>query len=327
MTNFLKPAMLLIFLLSLMGDFSRVWALEILYPRDGTYVTKSNYLIIQGGGEQLLDGMLIEIDGVRSDLIDLSPDAYRSLYADKLVVEPLFDPGENKITVEGYLQGKKVASSNASVYYLADETESPPTGYRREIFHLAEREDVCAACHNMQPSVNQLQNPTINNPCASCHARMLAKAHVHGPAGVYDCSYCHDAESRPAKYALRLDEGALCLECHEEQRSLPLLHGPVDASMCVICHDPHASDHPAQLTSELNQGCLECHASLIGKPHVASGMSSSRAHPLQGPENPREPQKKLNCSSCHNPHGGAYAKYFVGDVQSPMQLCAECHRK
>lgn len=327
MTNRLKSELLLLIgLLLFSGASAKAWAVEILYPQDGTYITKSNYLVVRGGGDPLLDGVMIEINGVKSELVDLRGEQYRSLYADKLVVEPIFDPGENTIVVEGYLQGELVDSSSASIYFLADETKAPPTNYRKEVFHQAPREVVCAPCHNMQPSKVQLQDPTTNNPCASCHARMLAKAHVHGPAGVYECSYCHDAESQPEKYALRLDAGALCLECHEEQNSMPLLHGPVDAAMCTVCHNPHASDQSAQLVTELNQSCLSCHESLIGKPHVIGAMSAT-AHPLEGPENPREPQKKFNCSSCHDPHGGQFDKYFVGEVQSAMALCAECHKK
>lgn len=327
MTNRLKSELLLLIgLLLFSGASAKAWAVEILYPQDGTYITKSNYLVVRGGGDPLLDGVMIEINGVKSELVDLRGEQYRSLYADKLVVEPIFDPGENTIVVEGYLQGELVDSSSASIYFLADETKAPPTNYRKEVFHQAPREVVCAPCHNMQPSKVQLQDPTTNNPCASCHARMLAKAHVHGPAGVYECSYCHDAESQPEKYALRLDAGALCLECHEEQNSMPLLHGPVDAAMCTVCHNPHASDQSAQLVTELNQSCFSCHEGLIGKPHVIGAMSAT-AHPLEGPENPREPQKKFNCSSCHDPHGGQFDKYFVGEVQSAMALCAECHKK
>ena len=327
MTNRLKSELLLLFgLLLFSGVSAKAWAVEILYPQDGTYVTKSNYLIVRGGGDPLLDGVMIEINGVKSELVDLRGEQYRRLYADKLVVEPIFDPGENTIVVEGYLQGELVASSSASIYFLADETKAPPTNYRKEVFHQAPREAACAPCHNMQPSKVQLQDPTTNNPCASCHARMLAKAHVHGPAGEYECSYCHDVESQPEKYALRLDAGALCLECHEEQNSMPLLHGPVDAAMCTVCHNPHASDQLAQLVTELNQSCLSCHEGLRGKPHVIGAMSST-PHPLEGPENPREPLKKLNCSSCHDPHGGQFGKYFVGEIKSAMQLCAECHKK
>ena len=327
MTNQLKSELLLLIgLLLFSGASAKAWAVEILFPQDGTYVTKSNYLVVRGGGDPLLDGVMIEINGVKSELVDLRGEQYRRLYADKLVVEPIYDPGENAIVVEGYLQGELVASSSASIYFLADETKAPPTNYRKEVFHQAPREVVCAPCHNMQPSKVQLQDPTTNNPCASCHARMLAKAHVHGPAGVYECSYCHDVESQPEKYALRLDAGALCLECHEEQNSMPLLHGPVDAAMCTVCHNPHASDQSAQLVTELNQSCMSCHESLIGKPHVIGAMSAT-AHPLEGPENPREPQKKLNCSSCHDPHGGQFEKYFVGEVKSAMALCAECHKK
>lgn len=328
MTDCLKCGMFLLsFLMLLFGFVSKVWALEILYPQDGTYVTKSNYLIVKGGEEPLLGAMTIEIDGIKSELIDLSSEEYRGLYGDKLVVEPIYDPGVNTIVVEGYMRGKKVATAQAKVYYLADESETPPPDYRKEVFHLAEREGPCAACHNMQPSEVQLQSPDPNsNPCASCHTRMLNRAHVHGPAGVYECSYCHDAESKPAKYQVRLDDNELCQECHEDQNVAPLLHGPVEAGMCLICHDSHATDQPAQLVAEVNQLCLKCHAEVLNSSHVSTSASGG-GHPLSGPENPRDSGKKFNCSSCHDPHGGPFANYFIGGVKARMQLCQECHDK
>lgn len=329
MTDWLKYGMLLLcFLVLSFGFVTKIWALEILYPQDGTYVTKSNYLIVHGGEEPLLDAMTIEIDGIKSELIDLSSEEYRGLYGDKLVVEPIYDPGVNTIVVEGYLSGNKIATAQAEVYYLADESETLPPGYRKEVFHLAEREAACAVCHNMQPSKAQLQNPApSSNPCASCHARMLNRAHVHGPAGVYECSYCHDVESQPVKYQVRLDDIELCQECHDDQNVAPLLHGPVEAGMCLICHDSHATDQPGQLVAEVNQLCLNCHARVLNRPHVISAGMSSGSHPLSGPENPRDRGKRMNCSSCHDPHGGQFESYFVGGIESKMQLCQECHDK
>jgi predicted CXXCH cytochrome family protein len=322
---------LLCALVLMSGMPDKVWSLEIIYPQDGTYVTKSNYLIITGGSDPLLDGMMIEIDGIKSDILDLSSEEYRSLYGDKLVVEPIFDPGENTIVVEGYLNGDKIASARATVYYLADETKAQPSDYRKEVFHAAMREEPCAACHNMQPTQVQMQDPSpAGNPCASCHARMLNRAHVHGPAGVYECTYCHDMESKPTRYQLKLDVAELCQECHEDQgtgESMPFLHGPVDAGMCLICHDPHASNQPSQLLAEVNQLCLGCHSNVGDSPHVISMISGGRTHPLAGPVNPRIPEQVLNCASCHNPHGGLSAEYFVGDSKSSMQLCRECHNR
>jgi predicted CXXCH cytochrome family protein len=323
---------LLCALVLMSGMPDKVWSLEIIYPQDGTYVTKSNYLIITGGSDPLLDSMMIEIDGIKSDILDLSSEEYRSLYGDKLIVEPIFDPGENTIVVEGYLRGDKIASAKASVYYQADETKPLPSGYRKDVFHIAAREEKCTACHNMQPTKAQLQDPSpTSNPCAGCHMRMLNRAHVHGPAGVYECSYCHDVESQPTSYRVRLDDANLCQECHEGQGqqvdTQPLLHGPVAAGMCLICHDPHASDQPYLLISEVNQLCLGCHDSVRDKPHVTSAASSSTFHPIAGPVNPRIPEQPLNCASCHNPHGGKNEKYFVGGITVGMALCQQCHNK
>lgn len=329
MNNQFKYGVLLLSYLVLSFVAMSAWAIVIVYPQDGTYVTKSNHLIVQGDEDQLLDGITIEIDGIKSDIIDLSSEAYRSLYGNKLVVEPLFDPGENTIIVEGYLRDDKVATARASVYYLEDEATVPPENFRKEGFHLASREESCVACHNMQPSKVQLQDPTVGNPCASCHARMLNREYVHGPAGVYECSYCHDIESQPVKYQSRVDVEELCLECHDVKSqgkdAMSFLHGPVAVGMCLVCHDPHASDQPKQLVAEVNQLCLNCHASVRDQPHVTNMITGGKSHPLEGPENPRMPNQKYNCSSCHNPHGGKVEQYFVNNIESGFALCQECH--
>ena len=55
-------------LFALLAD-SEALALQLIYPLDGNYVTKSNYLIVKGGSEPELTGLTIEINDVKSDLI------------------------------------------------------------------------------------------------------------------------------------------------------------------------------------------------------------------------------------------------------------------
>ena len=317
----------LLLLVSLIGAN----ALEILYPADGSYVNKSKYLVIKGGTDPFLDGMSIEINGVKSDVIDLTSEAYRESFGDMLIVEPIFDSGRNEIVVEGYLREERMVVARAEVYFHDRYDESPPADFRREQFHLPEREAPCASCHNMSPSQADLATRDPRKyPCSPCHARMLAKKHVHGPAGVYDCTYCHDSESRPYKYQARPGDALLCLECHDDKaedfKTSEFVHGPIEAGMCLVCHDAHATDQPSQLVMPAYELCAGCHENVDKEPHVSRG-SGGKPHPLQGVVNPAGNGEELSCASCHDPHVGKVAAMFSWGVKSRFELCGKCHNK
>lgn len=307
------------------------YALEIVYPADGTYVTRSNYLIVKAGEAPAIDGLTIEINGVASDLIDISSPEYKGLFQDFLIVEPEFDGGTNQVRVEGYQRGKVVAKAVAEIYFMADFAVQPPDGFAPYVMHVAEREALCAPCHNMNPTERELAADTAAaNPCGSCHRRMLEKKHVHGPAGVYECTTCHDAASRPAKYRLIEDEAALCNECHfdkvEQFRESKFVHGPVEAGYCLVCHDSHATDNPAQLLASTNQVCLACHEGVQQDVHVLRGVGG-KSHPLGDRLDPSGHGRMLSCASCHNPHGGMTEAMFQRGISNRFVLCQICHQK
>lgn len=310
---------------------SNGYALQLLYPLDGTYVTKSNYLIVKGGTDPLLTGVSIEINGVNSDVIDISAEAYRATFGDMFIVKPLFDPGKNQIIVQGFVGKERLATVTATVYYQDQFDQAPPANFTREVFHYAEREKPCAACHNMTPAAAELSNPDPRkNPCASCHMRMLSLPHVHGPAGVYECTYCHEVSSVPSKYMPRLEGAALCTECHEDKleefRKAKFVHGPVEAGLCLACHDPHASSERGQLIMPAYELCASCHAQVVKVPHVARG-SSGKPHPLKGVVNPAGTGEDLSCASCHEPHSGVTDAMLRWGLESRMSLCSKCHSK
>lgn len=306
-------------------------ALQIIYPLDGTYVTRSNYLIIKGGTDPELSGMAVEINGVKSDIIDITSEAYREAFRDMLILEPMFDPGENRIVVEGYLGQERLDKVEATIYYLDRHDQAPPKNFAPEVFHLPEREQPCQDCHVMNPSTAQLTSPDPRrNACGACHARMLNRDHVHGPAGVYECTYCHQVDSLPNKYQARPGDAELCVECHEdklaEYRKSPFVHGPLEAGLCMVCHDPHASDQPSQLVMPAYDLCASCHDKVAQSPHVSRG-SSGQPHPLRGVTNPAGNGEDLSCASCHNPHAGATSALFRWGVTSRIALCGKCHNK
>ncbi len=309
---------------------SAAQAVEIFYPADKTYVTRSDYLIVQGGSSDVT-AMTIAINGVESEQIDISSDAYRAAFGDLLIVEPIWDPGENKILVKAYKGGQLASRAEATIFYMNSPSAYPPQGYEPFVMHTADREAECAPCHNLSPSEAEYQADTEEtSTCGSCHKRMLDREYVHGPAAMYACGTCHVRDSAPNKYRLVKEEPALCNDCHadktEEFKENKYVHGPVGAGMCTVCHDPHASDHVAQVHGFPNDVCMACHEQLDKSSHVVRGVEG-RNHPLQGPENPLEPNKEFSCVSCHNPHGGEAQYLFVQKVRTSFALCQKCHAK
>jgi predicted CXXCH cytochrome family protein len=313
------------------GNVTSGYALEIIYPADGTYVIRSNYLIITCGQDPVVEALTIEINGVVSDLIDISSPEYRAVFQDKLIVEPQFDPGSNIIKVDGYAKGQKVSSVEADIYYLDDFSGQAPDHYKQFFMHAPEQEARCVGCHNMNPSEQELYGDSAStNACGTCHQRMLNKKHVHGPAGVFECMACHDAESRPIKYQLLAEEADLCNECHfdkvEQFRESKFIHGPVEAGYCQVCHDSHASDHLAQAITPINELCLACHEGVNLKAHVLRGVGG-KSHPLSGRLDPSGKDRMISCASCHDPHGGMSKMYFQRGITNRFVLCQICHAK
>ncbi len=312
------------------ATISPALGLEMVYPEDQTWISRSNFLIIKGGMQPRVDQMTVEINGTKSDLIDMSSAEYRATFGDLLILQPEFDPGKNQIAVQGYAEGKQVAETRANIYFLADPQASPPDGFRPFLLHLPEKEKICAPCHNMSPDKTALAAAGPQNPCASCHARKLNQSHVHGPAGVWSCTYCHQPDSRPSRYQPRQGDAEICNECHADKvreiRTNKFLHGPVEAGMCLICHDPHASAEIAQLPVPINRLCLSCHAQVGKGTHVLRGVSG-KGHPLDRVADPSRPSRIMSCTACHNPHGGASEVYFQGGHTARFALCGSCHKK
>lgn len=306
-------------------------ALEIVYPADKTWVNSSTHLVIKGGSAPRLEGMKVEVDGVLSDYLDLSSEAYRKAFGDMLIVEPVLEPGKNKLVVQGFVGGAVVATAKATVYYYPEPSALPPFGINRFIMHVPERETLCAPCHEMNPSPEALsETDPRKNPCAGCHKLLLKKKYVHGPAGALRCGYCHDPSSTPSKYRVRGSESKLCFECHQDKvedfARIGNLHGPVAAGNCSACHDPHGSDFQGQMPAHTNDVCLGCHARIAKEIHVVRSVEG-KAHPLKGVKDPVRPGRELTCAGCHSPHGSNAVFFFRDDAASRFVLCRRCHKK
>jgi len=325
--NVYKKLAVSVFLLAVFLRPCDVFALELIYPEDGTWVPYSNLMIVRA---ETVSGLSIEMNGTPSEIFDM--DAYRAAAGDFIKMQPDFAEGENSVILRGYDKaGVMTTEVKSKVFYRKDWLGRIPANYRPNIMHTPQREALCVPCHNMNPTAAQLSESAADkNPCGACHRRMLAKKHVHGPAGVYECTYCHDPATKPSRYRSRGGGGQICTECHQDKlddfQQNAFVHGPVAVGICDVCHDPHASDNVAQLLLPINDLCISCHEKVDLNTHVVTGIS--RPHPLKGVPDPLASGKQLSCASCHNPHGGANRRFFSSDVSgSLMLLCQKCHKK
>jgi len=117
---------------------------------------------------------------------------------------------------------------------------------------------------------------------------------AHEPArNEAGCGNCHN---RDTSFALLKPKDDLCLTCHADKaRQFPYMHGPAAVGACAECHDPHRSPLPHLLRMPPEKLCFQCH---------------DRTPPGAKPPRCARPSDDVNCTDCHNPHGGQ-ARYFL----------------
>lgn len=306
-------------------------AISFVYPADRSFVKKSDYLVIKLNTQDVT-GVKININSYEGDLYDVGSPEYRRAFRDVVIVQPVWDPGRNTITVTTFKDGKQVETATGTIYFVSGKATSVPPEYTEFVMHAGEQEKICAPCHNMTPTAVQAGSPDEKeNPCFGCHKKMLSVKFVHGPAGTASCVYCHTIGGNP-KYSPKKRDQELCVECHadkpEEFKKKKFIHGPIAAGMCEICHDPHGSPYSANLRQPVNQLCLSCHGQIDKQPHVAR-TTTGKGHPLSGRPDPSKSGsgREMSCVSCHYPHGGNVRYFFLNDAQSRMELCQTCHNK
>ena len=187
----------------------------------------------------------------------------------------------------------------------------------------------CTGCHNPHSSKQDklliAEQPDL---CYGCHDKaMFSKKTVHAAVGM-GCTGCHNPHSTDGPKLLKSDPPGLCFTCHDKAEfSRKNVHVPVAGGMCMTCHTPHSSDTIALLTKEPVVLCLECHAAVEQKPHVIKGITGA-GHPL-GKGNkmdPKRPDKKFYCGSCHDPHSSDSGKLYRYPAKTKMALCINCHK-
>jgi DmsE family decaheme c-type cytochrome len=105
-----------------------------------------------------------------------------------------------------------------------------------------------------------------------------------------------------------------CTSCHNRTEHSQWDGGKHDSRnmSCVTCHSVHAAKaEKALLTKETQQEtCVQCHRKEVNKLHKSSHM------PVR--------EGKMECSTCHNPHGSQNVK-MLREGNSINESCASCH--
>ncbi len=200
------------------------------------------------------------------------------------------------------------------------------------------------------------QQNVVGRDCRQCHQAVIDSfaLEVHGKSAKFltdtrgaKCEVCHSNSDKHAETSTRTvsrgDVGnpakmaaaqtnETCLQCHSMDRShFNWQGGKHDRSdmSCLSCH----SNHHAKSTENMLAGftveetCLRCHK------EIRKALFQRSTHLFRTenwvPTDRRQVLRtepiglKVNCTSCHNPHGGEGRKMLLG--RTTNDVCYECH--
>ena len=145
--------------------------------------------------------------------------------------------------------------------------------------------------------------------CEACHGPGKAHAESGGDdrGGLIVFNFI---KSKPSSVDAR---NGVCLQCHEKTARM-LWEGSTHETRNVACTNCHTvmsnkSDRANLKQATVRETCGSCHAKQKNAAMKASHM------PLG--------ENKLECTSCHNPHGSANPKMLK---ESRPRLCQQCHQ-
>jgi len=173
--------------------------------------------------------------------------------------------------------------------------------------------DTCVTCHEGEgKSLSHTEHARAANPrtpmagvgCESCHGP--GKAHVDADG---DKSKIRVFPKMPSR-----DVSAVCTSCHNRSEHAQWEGSAHDTRnlSCITCHSVHDPKSEEAQLKKISQFelCGSCHRTQTLKMQRVSHM------PLR--------EGKMECTSCHNPHGSANLKLLrTGSYIN--EACVSCH--
>jgi DmsE family decaheme c-type cytochrome len=188
----------------------------------------------------------------------------------------------------------------------AAQAPAPPAGYAGS--------DTCLTCHSDKgDTLKGTPHAQAKNPRSPEAAHGCESCHGPGQAHVDD-----DAKGHILKFGQVKPEqvSQACLACHNRGA-----HAGWEGSMherrnlsCITCHSVHS---PKSQTRQLikateAQTCVACHRLQVAKTERAVAHMPVR-------------EGKMQCSSCHNPHGSISNVKALKVGSSVNETCYSCH--
>jgi DmsE family decaheme c-type cytochrome len=174
--------------------------------------------------------------------------------------------------------------------------------------------DVCLSCHDPQGAtygasshhrIGDPRSPGADRACETCHG----PGRLHARADAPETVSIRNFTKLPAE-----EINATCTSCHNTSGHV-LWDGSVHEARglsCVNCHSQHSAKTDERLLIGATQmeTCGTCHRDKVAK------LDRSGHMPVR--------EGKMECSTCHNPHGSTNERLLrVGD--SIAEQCTSCH--
>jgi DmsE family decaheme c-type cytochrome len=174
--------------------------------------------------------------------------------------------------------------------------------------------DTCLTCHSdkgdslkgtAHGNAKNPRAPEANHGCESCHGP--------GQAHVDDDAKGHIKKFKQMKPA---EVSETCLACHNRGEHAAWEGSAHDRRnlSCSTCHSVHSPQSMSkQLVKPTQTGvCVQCHRLQVAKTERAVAHMPVR-------------EGKMECSSCHNPHGSISNVKALKSGSSVAELCETCH--
>ena len=171
-------------------------------------------------------------------------------------------------------------------------------------------QDTCLTCHDQKgykgtahALVSNPKSPVATHGCESCHGP--GKAHVDGGG---DKTKIVNLKTLPPQRA-----SEMCVTCHDRNKHALWSGSQHDQRgvSCLSCHSVHTPVGPKQIKAKTEpELCATCHRNIVNKLHRFNHM------PVR--------EDKMQCSSCHNPHGSTNTKLLKTGT-TVDEACASCH--
>ncbi len=188
--------------------------------------------------------------------------------------------------------------------------------FKGKFIHAPVAERSCEQCHNPHTSKHEgLLKQSQEILCLGCHdgvkERLNQSKYVHPPLQKGGCTSCHAPHKSEKPALLRYDLAGVCYDCHDQPDKTANGHQPFVAGQCGACHDPHSSSDFRFLKRTGADLCLGCHTQnqKLVKKHLGRDL------------------KKIDCLSCHNPHGSDASSLIRSVAHEPFaeKSCDDCH--